>query len=48
MIIRQQPEKRRKKEKCKRREVKEYIEERLGSLETEKSDSKYKAIMGED
>ena len=30
------------------KKIKEYIEERLGSLETEKSDSKYKVIMGED
>ena len=30
------------------KKIKEYIEERLGSLKTEKSDSKYKVIMGED
>ena len=30
------------------KKIKEYIEERLGGLETEKSDSKYKVIMGED
>ena len=30
------------------KKIKEYIEERLGSLEIEKSDSKYKVIMGED
>ena len=30
------------------KKIKEYIEERLGSLETKKSDSKYKVIMGED
>ena len=30
------------------KKIKEYIEERLGSLETEKSDSKYKLITGED
>ena len=30
------------------KKIKEYIEERLRSLETEKSDSKYKVIMGED
>ena len=30
------------------KKIKEYIKERLGSLETEKSDSKYKVIMGED
>ena len=30
------------------KKIKEYTEERLGSLETEKSDSKYKVIMGED
>ena len=30
------------------KKIKEYIEERLGSLETEKVDSKYKVMMGED
>ena len=30
------------------KKIKEYIEERLGSLETEKSDSKYKVMMGEE
>ena len=30
------------------KKIKEYIEERLGSLKTEKSDTKYKVIMGED
>ena len=30
------------------KKIKEYIEERLGSLETEKADSKYKVMTGED
>ena len=30
------------------KKIKEYIEERLGNLETEKSDSKYKVMMGEE
>ena len=30
------------------KKIKEYIEERLGSLETEKSDSKYKVMTGEE
>ena len=30
------------------KKIKEYIEERLGSLETEKSDSKYKIMTGEE
>lgn len=29
------------------KKIKEYIEERLGSLETEKSDSRYKVMTGE-
>ena len=30
------------------KKIKEYIEERLGSLETEKADSKYKVMTGEE
>ena len=30
------------------KKIKEYIEERLGSLKTEKSDNKYKVMTGED